>query len=116
MASPRRASQPAAPNFYEVAAVNAAGTTAHSTEVSAKTLSPVLQIDAGGGAVGPFIADAGFNTGNAFSSSAAIDVSGVNAPAPQAVYQAVRWAPTFYYSLLNLTPGPPTWCGCTSPS
>jgi len=91
--------------FYEVAAVNAAGTTAHSTEVSAKTLSPVLQIDAGGGAVGPFIADAGFNTGNAFSSSAAIDVSGVKAPAPQAVYQAVRWAPTFYYSLLNLTPG-----------
>ena len=81
--------------FYEVAASNAAGTTAHSAESSAKTLSPVLQIDAGGGPVAPFIADAGFNTGNEFSSSAAIDVTGVNAPAPQGVYQTVRWAPSF---------------------
>ena len=91
--------------FYQVAAVNAAGATAHSVEVSAKTSSPVLQIDAGGGAVASFIADAGFNTGNEFSSSAAIDLTGVNAPAPQGVYQSVRWAPSFYYSLLNLTPG-----------
>ena len=91
--------------FYQVTASNAAGTTAHSAESSAKTLSPVLQIDSGGGPVAPFIADAGFNTGNEFSSGAAIDVTGVNAPAPQGVYQTVRWAPSFYYSLLNLTPG-----------
>ena len=91
--------------FYQVAASNAAGSTAHSSEATARTLSPVLQIDAGGGPVAPFIADAGFNTGNEFSSAAAIDVTGVNAPAPQAVYQSVRWAPSFYYSLLNLTPG-----------
>ena len=91
--------------FYQVAASNAAGTTAHSSEATARTLSPVLQIDAGGGPVAPFSADAGFNTGNEFSSAAAIDVAGVNAPAPQAVYQSVRWAPSFYYSLLNLTPG-----------
>ena len=93
------------PYYYEVAASNATGTTAHSTEATARTLSPVLQIDAGGGPVAPFIADAGFNTGNEFSSSANIDVAGVNAPAPQAVYRSVRWAPSFYYSLLNLTPG-----------
>jgi glucan endo-1,3-alpha-glucosidase len=91
--------------FYQVAATNGAGTTAHSTEVTAKTLSPVLQIDSGGGPVAPFITDAGFNTGNEFASAATIDVSGVNAPAPQAVYQTVRWAPAFYYSLVNLTPG-----------
>jgi glucan endo-1,3-alpha-glucosidase len=91
--------------FYEVTASNAAGGTAHSAEVKAQTLSPVLQIDSGGGPVAPFMADAGFNTGNAFASGATIDVSGVNAPAPQAVYQTVRWAPSFYYSLVNLTPG-----------
>jgi glucan endo-1,3-alpha-glucosidase len=91
--------------YYEVAASNAAGGTAHSAEVTAKTLSPVLQIDAGGGAVAPFMADAGFNTGNEFASAATTDVGGVNAPAPQAVYQTVRWAPSFYYSLVNLTPG-----------
>ncbi len=93
--------------FYQVAATNSVGTTAHSAQVTAKTLSPVLQIDSGGGAVAPFIADAGFNTGNEFASAATIDVSGVNAPAPQAVYQSVRWAPSFYYSLVNLTPGAP---------
>jgi glucan endo-1,3-alpha-glucosidase len=91
--------------YYEVAATNAAGTAAHSAEVTAKTLRPVLQIDSGGGPIAPFVTDAGFNTGNEFASAATIDVSGVNAPASQAVYQTVRWAPAFYYSLVNLTPG-----------
>lgn len=91
--------------YYEVAAVNAAGSSAPSSEATAKTLHPVLQIDAGGGPVGAFLADAGFNTGNEFSSSANVDLGGVNAPAPEGVYQTVRWAPSFYYSLLNLTPG-----------
>ena len=91
--------------YYQVAAANIVGVTTNSTEVAAKTLSAVLQINAGGGAVAPFVADAGFNTGNEFSSGAAIDVTGVNAPAPQAVYQTVRWAPSFYYSLVNLAPG-----------
>jgi glucan endo-1,3-alpha-glucosidase len=91
--------------YYQVAASNTVGSTAHSAEVTAKTLSPVLQIDSGGGPIAPFIADAGFNTGNEFASAATIDLSGVNAPAPQAVYQTVRWAPSFYYSLVNLMPG-----------
>ena len=26
-------------------------------------------------------------------------------PAPQAVYQDVRWAPSFTYTIVNLTPG-----------
>ena len=91
--------------YYQVAATNTVGVTAHSAEVSAQTLHAVLQIDAGGGAVGSFVADSGFNTGNEFSSGATIDVTGVNAPAPQGVYQTVRWAPSFYYSLVNLTPG-----------
>jgi len=91
--------------YYKVSATNAAATTAQSGEASAKTLTPVLQINAGGGAVAPFVADTGFSGGNQFSSSATIDTSGVASPAPQAVYQDVRWAPSFTYTITGLTPG-----------
>src|SRR5258708_11502794 len=67
--------------------------------------TPVLQINAGGGAVPPFVADTGFNTGNSFSSTAAISLAGATNPAPAAVYQSVRWAPTFNYTLGGLTAG-----------
>ena len=91
--------------YYKVSATNAAATTALSGEASAITLTAVLQINAGGGAVAPFVADAGFSTGNEFSSSATIDTSGVASPAPQAVYQDVRWAPSFTYTVTGLTAG-----------
>ena len=91
--------------YYKVSATNAATTTAQSSEVSAKTLTAVLQINTGGGAVAPFIADSGFSGGNEFSSSASIDTSGVASPAPQAVYQDVRWAPAFTYTIAGLTAG-----------
>ena len=91
--------------YYKVSATNPAATTAQSNEATAKTLTAVLQINAGGGAVAPFVADAGFSAGNEFSSSAAIDISGVASPAPQAVYQDVRWAPSFTYSITGLSPG-----------
>ena len=91
--------------YYKVAATNSAATSAQSSEASATTLTAVLQINAGGGAVAPFIADSGFSGGNEFSSSATIDTSGVASPAPQAVYQDVRWAPSFTYTIAGLTPG-----------
>jgi fibronectin type 3 domain-containing protein len=91
--------------FYKVSATNAASTSAQSGEASAKTLSPVLQINAAGGAIGPFIADAGFSGGNQFSSSATIDTTAVASPAPQGVYQTVRWAPSFTYTITGLTSG-----------
>jgi glucan endo-1,3-alpha-glucosidase len=91
--------------FYEVAASNSVATTALSSETSAQTLSPFIQIDAGGGAVPPFAADAGFTTSNVFSTSATIDTSTAISPAPQAVYQSVRWAPSFTYTMGSLTPG-----------
>jgi len=50
--------------YYKVSATNAAAATAQSGEASAKTLTPVLQINAGGGAVAPFVADTGFSGGN----------------------------------------------------
>src|SRR5258708_7829945 len=65
--------------------------------------TPVLQINAGGGAVPPFVADTGFSTGNSFSSTAALSLSGATNPAPAAVYRSVRWAPTFNYTLGGLT-------------
>ena len=66
------------------------------------------QIDAGGGAVGTFAADAYYSGGGfPYSTSHAIDLSGVSNPAPMAAYQSVR---TNYgqgdiiYTLPNLTP------------
>jgi glucan endo-1,3-alpha-glucosidase len=91
--------------YYKVAASNAARTTVLSSEVSAKTLSAFIQIDAGGGAVPPFTTDAGFTTSNAFSTSASVDTTGVVSPAPESVYQSVRWAPSFTYTMGSLTPG-----------
>jgi len=91
--------------YYKVSATNAAATSAQSSEASATTLTAVLQINTGGGAATPFIADAGFSSGNEFSSTATIDISGVASPAPQAVYQDVRWAPSFNYTITGLTAG-----------
>jgi len=53
--------------------------------------TPVLQINAGGGAVSPFVADEYFSAGNEFSSTATINTSGQTNAAPAAVYQTVRW-------------------------
>ncbi|HEX4207009.1 MAG TPA: malectin domain-containing carbohydrate-binding protein [Ktedonobacteraceae bacterium] len=69
-----------------------------------KTL--VKAINAGGGATGNFVADTGYNQGNAFSdTSTAINTSGMNNPAPQAVWQTCRWNSSFTYTLTGLTAG-----------
>lgn len=99
--------------YYKVAAVSSAGTSAQSSEVSAKPSAsgpgpgtPVLQIDAGSsGAVAPFVADTDYNSGTAFSSSATITTAGVTNAAPAAVYQTVRWNTAFTYTLPGLTAG-----------
>jgi fibronectin type 3 domain-containing protein len=98
-----------------VAAVNSAGTSAQSSEVSAVPTSSggstppntaVLQIDAGSpSAVSPFVADEDFSAGNEFSSSATISTSGQTNAAPAAVYQTVRWNASFNYTLPGLTAG-----------
>jgi fibronectin type 3 domain-containing protein len=99
--------------FYKVAAVNASGTSAQSSEASVTPTgganpspnTPVLRINAGGGAISPFAADTGFSAGNQFSSGATISVAGVTNAAPAAVYQSVRWNPSFTYTLGGLTSG-----------
>jgi hypothetical protein len=83
--------------FYLVTATNSNGESTASNQASATTQSgggtvngPV-SINAGGGASGTFVADAGFSGGSAVSTTAAIDVGLIPAPVPpQAVYQTGR--------------------------
>jgi hypothetical protein len=63
-----------------------------------------VALDSGGAAAGPFVADADFTGGLTYSTTAPIDTSGVTNPAPQAVYQNVRYG-NFTYTVPGLTPG-----------
>ncbi|MBX5457158.1 MAG: discoidin domain-containing protein [Thermogemmatispora sp.] len=63
-----------------------------------------IQINAGGPAASPFIADTDFSGGGTSSSSNSISTAGVTNPAPQAVYQTARLG-NFSYSIPSLTPG-----------
>jgi hypothetical protein len=66
----------------------------------------VLQINSGSGAaVSPFAPDEDFNAGNEFTSSSSIDTSHTYNPAPAAVYQTCRWAPSFTYTVSGLNAG-----------
>jgi hypothetical protein len=68
----------------------------------AHAASGSVQINAGGGAVSPFVADTDFSGGTTTSTANTIDTSGVTNPAPQAVYQSNRYG-TFTYTVPNLT-------------
>lgn len=63
----------------------------------------VVQINAGGSAASPFIADTDFSGGSTANSGNTIDTSGVSNPAPRAVYQSNRYG-NFTYTIPNLTP------------
>ncbi|MBA2396769.1 MAG: fibronectin type III domain-containing protein [Ktedonobacteraceae bacterium] len=63
-----------------------------------------LQINAGGPAVAPFIADADFTGGATVTSNKTITTTGVTNPAPQAVYQSNRYG-NFSYTIPGLTAG-----------
>jgi hypothetical protein len=64
-----------------------------------------LAVNSGGGAVGPFVADASFAGGTqAAPVTSTIDTSGLAAPAPQAVYQTERYG-NFIYTFTGLIPG-----------
>ncbi len=70
----------------------------------APVLSPVVQINAGGGTASPFSADKDANAGNQYSNGAAINTSGAANPAPAAVYQSSRWG-AFTYTIPGLAAG-----------
>jgi hypothetical protein len=92
--------------YYTVTAVNSAGESAQSSEVSARPqkASTSVAIDAGGDAAGRYVADTDFSGGDTFVTDQSIDTSNVTNPAPQAVYQSQRYG-DFTYTVPNLTAG-----------
>ena len=76
-----------------------------SAEVASSKAGPAdVRINSGGAEAGAFLTDCNASGGLTGSTSAAIDVSHVNSPAPQAVYQSERWG-DFTYTITGLTPG-----------
>lgn len=79
--------------FYLVQATNSGGTSGSSNQASATTQAGTagpVQINSGGPAVSPFVADTGFAGGSTINHANTIDLSGVTNPAPMAVYQTAR--------------------------
>jgi len=98
--------------YYVVTGVNGGGESPNSNQASATPAAapnPVLEVNSGGAIAGTFVTDTGFSGGQAASTTAAINLSGVSYPAPQAVYQTwrtgVKKSPNFSYTLSGLTAG-----------
>ena len=68
------------------------------------TKSSAIDIDAGGGAVAPFVADTDYTGGGTYSTTHAINTANVTNAAPVAVYQSEREG-TSTYTIPNLTAG-----------
>ncbi len=66
--------------------------------------SSTVAIDAGGGAVGSFVADRSFSGGGTYSTGATVSTAGVSGAAPAAVYQSEREG-TFSYTLTGFAAG-----------
>jgi hypothetical protein len=94
--------------FYLVEASNAGGVSPASNQASATTQTgpppSAIQINAGGPAVSPFVADEDFAGGGTIHHSNTIDLSGVTNPAPMAVYQTGRDG-NFTYTIPGFTAG-----------
>ncbi len=95
--------------YYYVEAVDAGGN-ASSNEANAMTSAactsgcPTVQIDCGGSAAAPFVADEDFTGGATIDHESAIDLSAVTNPAPAAVYQSAR-VDNFSYTISGFGPG-----------
>ena len=94
--------------YYVVEALDSAGSSVGSAQASAATsacpVSSGVQINCGGPAAAPFIADADFAGGGTIHHANVIDLSGLTSPAPMAVYQSARVG-NFSYTLSGFTPG-----------
>ena len=94
--------------YYVVEALDSDGASTPSNQGSATTgVCPVtsgVEINSGGPAVTPFIADADFAGGGTIDHANTIDLSGVTNPAPMAVYQSGRTG-NFTYTISGFSPG-----------
>ncbi len=91
--------------YYVVSATNPVGESTNSSEQIAAQGAFAIALNAGGSAVGQFVADANVSGGTVATPTASvIDTGGVTNPAPQAVYQTERYG-TFTYTFGGLTPG-----------
>ena len=92
--------------FYIVSATNALGESANSSEQSVALGAFALAVKPGGSAVGQFVVDAPYVTGGTIGAvtTATVDLSGLVAPAPQAVYQSERYG-NFTYTFTGLISG-----------
>ncbi|MEJ0091848.1 MAG: family 16 glycosylhydrolase [Limisphaerales bacterium] len=91
--------------YYVVTATNSLGQSTNSSEQSVAQGAFAVAVNAGGSAVGQFMADANVSGGTiAAPTASVIDTTGVTNPAPQAVYQTERYG-TFTYTFGGLTPG-----------
>lgn len=64
----------------------------------------MYRINCGGNAVQPFLSDAFYHQGEAFTSPEAVVLTGVKSPAPMTAYQSERFG-DFTYTFENLVPG-----------
>jgi hypothetical protein len=76
--------------------------TSSSTPTPTPTPSGGTQINSGGSAAAPFVADTDFSGGATASVTHSINTSGVSNPAPMAVYQSNRYG-NFTYTIPGLT-------------
>jgi hypothetical protein len=92
--------------FYLVEGSDSAGSSPPSNQATATTAAPITGIDINGGgpAVSPFLADEDFNGGSTINHANTINVGGVTNPAPAAVYQSARVG-NFTYTIPGFAPG-----------
>ena len=69
----------------------------------AATSAAGIDINAGGGATGSWRADQDYSGGQTYTVAQPIVTSGVSRPAPQSVYQTVRYASNLTYKVPNLS-------------
>jgi hypothetical protein len=94
--------------YYLVEAIDSAGASVPSVQASATTsacpTTSSVQINCGGPAVNPFLADTDFAGGGTINHTNTIDLSHVANPAPMAVYQTARVGNSTY-TVSGFNPG-----------
>ncbi len=86
----------------DVSVYTANGNVTPTPTATAGSGSGSVQINAGGPAASPFVADTDYSGGSTASVTNTISTSGVTNPAPQAVYQSNRYG-NFTYTIPGLT-------------